>query len=68
MRLVFSADMHGNAPMYEQLLALAHERRAGAVVVGGDLLPRAVRLADAVARARGVVEAPQRANAPAVPQ
>ena len=52
MRLVFTADMHGNVPMYEGLLALAIERRAGAAAVGGDLLPRAIRLDDAVATQR----------------
>jgi Icc-related predicted phosphoesterase len=61
MRLVYSSDLHGNAEMYEQLLSLAHERQAGAVIVGGDLLPRAIRLAEAIATQRAFVSGPLRA-------
>ncbi|MBC8078682.1 MAG: metallophosphoesterase, partial [Chloroflexales bacterium] len=57
MRLVYTSDMHGNALMYEQLLALALDRRADAVIVGGDLLPRAIRLDEAVATQRAFVGA-----------
>jgi Icc-related predicted phosphoesterase len=55
MRIVYTADMHGNAGMYEQLLALARERRADAVIVGGDLLPRSIRLSEGVAAQRAFV-------------
>lgn len=57
MRLVYTSDMHGNALMYEQLLGLALERRADAVVVGGDLLPRAIRLDEALATQQAFVSA-----------
>lgn len=56
MRIVYTADMHGNAGMYEPLLALARERRADAVIVGGDLLPRSIRLSEGVAAQRAFVE------------
>jgi len=39
MRLLFSSDLHGNIPLYEELLRLAVEEGADAVILGGDLLP-----------------------------
>jgi Icc-related predicted phosphoesterase len=48
MRLVYTSDMHGNLAMYRDLLDLAAERQAQAVIVGGDLLPHAIKLADAI--------------------
>jgi len=39
MIVVYSADLHGNKELYEELLELAEERRAHAVVIGGDMLP-----------------------------
>lgn len=55
MRLLYTSDLHGNASVYESLLALAAERRAEAVVVGGDLLPHTSRLATAIGRQRAFV-------------
>lgn len=38
MRLLASADVHGDREIYEWLLAVADEERVGAVVLAGDLL------------------------------
>jgi Icc-related predicted phosphoesterase len=48
MRLVYTSDLHGNLAMYEQALDLAVAHEAQAVVVGGDLLPHTIKVADAV--------------------
>jgi Icc-related predicted phosphoesterase len=55
MRLVCSADLHGEAAAYRTLLALAEAEGARAVVVGGDLLPHTSRVADAIERQRQFV-------------
>ncbi|MBC8163652.1 MAG: metallophosphoesterase [Roseiflexaceae bacterium] len=47
MRLVYTADLHGNLQSYMQLLALAGQVGARAAVVGGDLFPHAIRSAQA---------------------
>ena len=38
-RILFATDLHGNAPSYTRLWALAAEEAVDAVVLGGDLLP-----------------------------
>lgn len=48
MRLAYAADMHGNSRLYQALLELAVASDAQAVIVGGDLLPHASRIADAI--------------------
>ncbi len=40
MRILYSADLHGNPAFYRKLIALATRKKAGAVIVGGDLLPK----------------------------
>ena len=40
MRILYTSDLHGNEGYYRQLLALAGDLRAGAVIIGGDLLPK----------------------------
>ena len=35
----FTSDLHGQGELYEQVVALAGERRPGAVLLGGDLAP-----------------------------
>lgn len=56
MRLVYSSDLHGNASTYASLLDLAVERRADAVIVAGDLLPRSNSLSRAIAVQHTFVE------------
>jgi len=40
MKILYTADLHGNPAFYRKLLALATRKKAGAVIVGGDLLPK----------------------------
>ena len=37
----FTSDLHGQSDLYEQVVALAVERRPRAVILGGDLAPHA---------------------------
>lgn len=39
--VLFTADLHGHRPFYEQALALARSIRARALLLGGDLAPHA---------------------------
>jgi len=39
MRVVYTSDLHGNRDQYSQLLHLAVEQEARAIVLGGDLFP-----------------------------
>jgi Icc-related predicted phosphoesterase len=39
MRIVYASDLHGDQSHYVELLRLARDERARAVVLGGDLLP-----------------------------
>jgi len=48
MRLVYAADLHGDIESYRSLLDLAASTDARAVIVGGDLLPRAITLRSAL--------------------
>jgi Icc-related predicted phosphoesterase len=48
MRLVYAADLHGDIDSYRSLLDLAITSDARAVVVGGDLLPHAIALGNAL--------------------
>jgi Icc-related predicted phosphoesterase len=57
MRLLYSSDLHGNGVLYQELLDLAVERQADAVVVGGDLLPREIALSQAITTQRAWVSA-----------
>ncbi|MCU0493408.1 MAG: metallophosphoesterase [Chloroflexaceae bacterium] len=43
MRLAYTADLHGNILAYRQLLELALDQQARAVIVGGDLLPHTIQ-------------------------
>lgn len=52
MRLAYTADLHGDLASYQQLLDLAHESGARAVIVGGDLFPHAIRREHAIAAQR----------------
>jgi uncharacterized protein len=40
VKCCFASDLHGHRSHYEELLALAAGDKAGAVILGGDLLPR----------------------------
>lgn len=40
MKLIYSADLHGNEGFYRRLLKKAENERCHAVVIGGDLCPR----------------------------
>ena len=40
MKLIYTADLHGNEKFYRRLLGKAEEEKAGAVIIGGDLCPR----------------------------
>src|SRR5512140_3388085 len=48
MRLVYTADLHGDIDSYRSLLDLAAETDARAAIVGGDLLPHAITLQSAL--------------------
>src|SRR6266545_36565 len=48
MRLVYTADLHGDIDAYRSLLDFAVARGARAAIVGGDLLPHAIRLEGAI--------------------
>lgn len=39
MKILYSCDLHGRKEHYSDLLALAQQMEAGAVIVGGDMLP-----------------------------
>lgn len=49
MRLVYTADLHGDIASYQRLLELAIASDVQAVIVGGDLLPHAIRREHALA-------------------
>jgi Icc-related predicted phosphoesterase len=38
MIVVYTSDLHGNTELYSALFELAEERRARAVIIGGDML------------------------------
>ena len=40
MKLIYSADLHGNEGFYRRLLKKAEDEKCGAVILGGDLFPR----------------------------
>lgn len=44
MRLVYTADLHGDITSYRALLDLAVRYSARAAIVGGDLLPHAIKI------------------------
>jgi len=48
MRLVYTADLHGDIDSYRALLELAVATGAQAAIVGGDLLPHAIKLQNAI--------------------
>src|SRR5688572_7809042 len=48
MRLVYTADLHGDIDSYRSLLDLAVKTGARAAIVGGDLLPHAITLQSAL--------------------
>ncbi len=56
MRLVYTADVHGDITSYQSLLNFATQEDAHVVIVGGDLLPRAIRRDTAIATQRAFVE------------
>ena len=56
MRLAYAADLHGNSRLYQALLELAVATNARAVIVGGDLLPHASRIADAIEVQRAFIQ------------
>lgn len=56
MRLVYTADLHGNIQAYRQLLALAVQQEVRVVAVGGDLLPHSITITDAIQVQRDFVE------------
>jgi len=48
MRLLYAADLHGNLSFYKKLLAISVRKKADAIVVGGDLLPKTGEYANLV--------------------
>jgi Icc-related predicted phosphoesterase len=40
VKCCYASDLHGHAPHYAELLKLAESGHAGAMILGGDLLPR----------------------------
>lgn len=55
MRLVYTADLHGDIQSYRSLLNLAVSTGARAAIVGGDLFPNAINRHDALDRQRDFV-------------
>ncbi len=55
MRLVYTADLHGDIDSYRSLLDLAVTTDARAVIVGGDLLPHAITLQTALQAQRDFI-------------
>jgi Icc-related predicted phosphoesterase len=39
MIIVYTSDLHGNKELYQELFELAEQRKAQAVIIGGDMLP-----------------------------
>lgn len=56
MRIAYTADLHGNLSDYRALCEFAALHKADVVVVGGDLLPHAMRRDDALTVQRAFVE------------
>jgi Icc-related predicted phosphoesterase len=56
MRMVYTADLHGNIAAYRALLDLAAAASARAAIVGGDLLPHAIKLDSAISAQRDFIE------------
>jgi Icc-related predicted phosphoesterase len=56
MRLVYTADLHGDIRSYRALLDLAVTAGARAAIVGGDLLPHAIKLQSALQVQRDFIE------------
>lgn len=55
MRIVYTSDLHGSIERYRSLLELAATQSAQAAIVGGDLLPNTVRIAEAIATQRSFI-------------
>jgi len=56
MRLVYTADLHGDIQSYRSLLDIAVSVGARVAIVGGDLLPHAIKLGNAIHVQRDFVE------------
>lgn len=54
MRIVFATDLHGSESHYGDLAAIVEREEAGALVLGGDLLPPPLGLSSPEARAASV--------------
>jgi Icc-related predicted phosphoesterase len=39
MVVVYTSDLHGNKELYQELFELAEQRKAQAIIIGGDMLP-----------------------------
>jgi Icc-related predicted phosphoesterase len=39
MVIVYTSDLHGNKELYQELIELAEQRKAQAIIIGGDMLP-----------------------------
>ena len=39
MVVVYTSDLHGNKEHYQELFELAEQRKAQAIIIGGDMLP-----------------------------
>jgi Icc-related predicted phosphoesterase len=55
MRLVYTADLHGDIDSYQALLDLAVATGARAAIVGGDLLPHAITIQGALQAQRDFI-------------
>src|SRR5512145_2507767 len=55
MRLVYTADLHGDIRSFRALLDLAVKTEACIVIVGGDLLPHANRIQSAIEKQRDFI-------------
>jgi Icc-related predicted phosphoesterase len=39
-KIIFTADLHGDQRLYDPLFDLAHQEKAAAILIGGDMLPK----------------------------
>ncbi len=55
MRLICTSDLHGSMSSYRHLFELAVTHHAQAVIIAGDLLPHAIKLAHAIEAQRDFI-------------
>src|SRR3989339_210010 len=54
--IIFTADIHGNEIQYQKLTDYSARIRAGAVIIGGDILPKGFSAATYIGEQRSFLE------------